>query len=151
VDDRALLAAADAVMARYEEMVGATSEADRALVHGDLGVHNMNIDADTLHVHGIYDWGSACWADPHLDFTHFVFENANYALVDAAIAAYEPATGRSVSRPRIFLYNAVLAIDHLAFRVGLPAEEKWGARTLAEDLHWTRYALARVAASPVES
>lgn len=147
VDDPALHAAADAVMARYEAARDATSESDRTLVHTDLGLHNISIDARTLAVHGVFDWDGACWADRHFDFRYLTVDPADDALLDAAIAAYEPATGRRLSRPRIHLYNAACAVGYLAFRDGVAPDAAWCGRTLAEDLRWTRHAIARAGAA----
>lgn len=146
VDDRELRAEADAVIGEYEELQGRIHPHDRVLVHTDLGLHNVSIDAATLRVNGVFDWESACWADRHLDFRYLVFDAAHDALFEAALAVYEPATGCRVSRERVLLYNAACAISYLAFRAGVPPEQTWCGRNLAEDLHWTRHAIARVRA-----
>jgi len=147
VADPALHAAADAVMAGYEAALDATPEGDRALVHTDLGLHNISIDVGTLEVYGVFDWETACWADRHLDFRYFTFDLPHDALLDAALTAYEAAARRPLSRPRIYLYNAACAVGYLAFRDGVPPNAVWCGRTLAEDLHWARHAIARVAAT----
>ena len=49
VDDRKLLADADAVMAAYEAVP--VAEADRVLVHTDVGFHNLGIDPESHTVH----------------------------------------------------------------------------------------------------
>jgi aminoglycoside phosphotransferase (APT) family kinase protein len=147
VDHRGLRAEADAVIAEYEELLDRTPPDDRVLVHADLGLHNVSVDAATLRVHGVFDWESACWADRHLDFRYLVFDTAHDALLEAALAVYEPAAGRPVSRERVLLYNAACAVCYLAFRAGVPPEQSWCGRTLAEDLHWTRHAIARLRAA----
>lgn len=116
--------------------------ADRVLVHGDLGVHNIVADACSLRVTGVFDWEAACWADRHIDFRYFVTTGSSQPLLDAAIAAYEPVTGRRISPARVREYNAAIAVTYLAFRAGVPAAERWCGRTLAQDLAWTREALA---------
>jgi aminoglycoside phosphotransferase (APT) family kinase protein len=143
VDDHVLHAAADAVMARYEAAIRETTEDERALVHTDLGLHNVSIDVDSLAVRGVFDWESACWADPHLDFRYFTFDLQHDALLDSALIAYEAATGRRLSRERVHLYNGACAVGYLAFRDGVSPDAVWCGRTLAEDLHWTRLAVAR--------
>jgi aminoglycoside phosphotransferase (APT) family kinase protein len=144
VDDHALHAAADRVIAGYEETIEATPASDRALVHTDLGLHNAVIDPVTFRVNGIFDWETACWADRHLDFRYFLFELGRFEMLDAATTAYTSETGVEISRARVLLYNAACAIGYLAFRAGVPPEERWCGRTLAEDLEWTRSAIALV-------
>ena len=146
VDDPALHARADEVMARYEAL--RVPEEDGALVHGDLGFHNLTVDERTLEVRGVFDWEEAYWADRHLDFRYLVADLERWHLLDAALAAYEPAAGRALSRERIVLYNAAWAVSFLAYRVGVPPEERWAGRTLVEDLAWTRRAVDLVLSSP---
>jgi len=145
VADRALHAAADEVMARYDDALDHATE--RVLVHADLGLHNATVDLVTFDILGVFDWESACWADPHLDFRYFIFEPGRFDTLDAALAVYEGSTGRRLSRDRVLLDNAASAIGFLAFRDGVPAEEVWCGRTLAEDLQWTRTAIAYVMAT----
>jgi len=38
---------------------------DRALVHGDLGLHNLALDPETDAVNGVFDYDGAAWADRH--------------------------------------------------------------------------------------
>ncbi|HEX8244600.1 MAG TPA: GNAT family N-acetyltransferase [Longimicrobium sp.] len=92
VADPALHARADAVLARYESLD--VADEDRVLVHGDLGFHNLGVGAGTFAVTGVFDWESACVADRHLDFRYLVCDLERWELLDAALAAYEPATGR---------------------------------------------------------
>ena len=144
IDDAALAAAADRIIAQLEDSGIAGQAADRVLVHTDLGLHNIAIDPDSLTVHGIFDWEAACWSDRHLDFRHLVLNATRHPLFDAAAAVYAERTGISVSRDRVYLHNAAMAVSYLAFRHGIAPEENWCGRTLAEDLHWTRTAIARV-------
>lgn len=139
VDDPALHARADEVMARYEAL--RTEDADRVLVHTDLGFHNLAIDPETFAVRGVFDWETACWADRHLDFRFLVGPGDTQPLLDAALAVYEPAVGRTLSRERILLHNAAVAVSFLAYRDGVAPATRWAGRTLAEDLAWTRLAL----------
>jgi aminoglycoside phosphotransferase (APT) family kinase protein len=140
-DDPALIAAGEAVMARYEAALRDTPPPQRVLVHGDLGFHNTVVDPGTMEVRGIFDWESACWADPHLDFRYLTHPAPSDPLLDAAIAAYEPRAGRRLCRGRIHLYNAASAVSYLAYRAGVPPEVRWCGRTLDEDLAWTRAAM----------
>lgn len=146
VADPALEAAADRVLARFEDSDPSGPPADRVLVHTDLGLHNVSIDPETLAVHGIFDWEGACWSDRHFDFRHLAFDADRHPLLDAARAAYESRTGVRISPARVFLHNAAMAVTYLAFRDGIPADESWCGRTLAEDLGWTRTAIARLGA-----
>jgi aminoglycoside phosphotransferase (APT) family kinase protein len=141
VEDRALLARTEALVARYEAVV--VDDGDRALVHGDLGFHNVAVDPATSAVRGVFDWEDAAWADRHHDFRYLLFDGESDAMLEAALAVYEPAVGRRMSRERIALYNAACAVGFLANRDGVAAEERWCGRTLAEDLAWTRKAMGR--------
>lgn len=137
-------AAADLLIERFEQSDAAVREADRAVVHTDVGLHNVSIDPASLAVQGIFDWEGACWADRHYDFRHLVFDRDQHPLFTAAVSTYEESTGVRISRARIYLHNAAMAITYLAFRRGVAAEERWCGRTLEEDLGWSRAALARV-------
>ena len=142
IDDRGLIRALADVIEGYEGM--AVDAADRALVHGDLGLHNLALDqADA--VNGVFDYDGAAWADRHHDFRYLLFDLDPEDMLDAALRIYEPAVGRSLDRNRIRLYNAACAIGYLAFRAGVPPEQKSCGRTLVEDLQWVRTALAKLA------
>ncbi len=117
--------------------------ADRALVHGDLGLHNLALDPGTDAVNGIFDYDGAAWADRHHDFRYLLFD-VGRDMLDAALEVYEPAIGRCFERGLIRLYNAACAIGFLAFRADVPPDQKSFGRTLAEDLRWVRSALARL-------
>jgi aminoglycoside phosphotransferase (APT) family kinase protein len=144
VDDNAVHEAADAVLRKYEDTIARVPNHDRALVHSDLGLHNISIDPVELTVFGIFDWEGACWADRHLDFRYLTFGSSPDVLLDAAISGYERATNHRLDRSRIYLYNAASAISYLAFRDGVPPNEQWCGRTLAEDVAWVKHALARL-------
>ena len=137
VADGVLVARIDSVLERYESV--SVTDADHALVHCDVGLHNVAIDPDSYGVRGIFDYENAAWADRHHDFRYLVFP-AHEEMLDAALAAYEPAVGRS--RHRIHLYNAASAASFLAFRDGVPADQRSCGRTLADDIAWVRSALA---------
>jgi hypothetical protein len=68
-------------------------------------------------------------------------------LLNAALSAYEPIVGYTIQRERVFLYNAACALTFLAARVGTRPEERPCCRTLAEDLRWSRIAIARAMTS----
>jgi hypothetical protein len=53
-----------------------------------------------------------------------------------------------IDRGRVRLCNAASAICFLAFRRGVPPEERSCGRTLAEDLRWTRTTLANIGIDP---
>jgi hypothetical protein len=117
-------------------------EADRALVHTDVGFHNMAIDEKSLTVRGLFDYDGAAWADRHHDFRYLIFELGRFELLDAAISVYEGVLKRRIERSRILLYNAACAITFLADRAGTGPDERPCGRTLAEDLRWSKGALA---------
>ena len=96
-------------------------------------------------VNGIFDYDGAAWADRHHDFRYLLFDVSREDMLDAALAVYEPATGRKLDRGRIRLYHAACAISYLAFRSGTRPEQKSCGRTLAEDLRWVRIALSKIA------
>jgi hypothetical protein len=143
VDDKALLRALGDVVDRYEAV--RVEAGDHALIHGDVGLHNLAVDPQTDAVNGIFDYDGAAWADRHHDFRYLLFDVDREDMLDAALAVYEPAAGRNLDRTRIRLYNTACAASYLAFRVGTPLEQKSCGRTLAEDLQWVRTALAKLA------
>jgi hypothetical protein len=140
IRDASLITSIEALLERYEAVP--VTDADRALVHCDVGFHNLALDPDTHAVRGIFDYEGAAWADRCHDFRYLLFDAHHEEMLDAALATYEPAVGRTLSRDRIRLYNAASAATFLAFRDGVPAEQRWCGRTLAQDLAWVRYALA---------
>jgi Ser/Thr protein kinase RdoA (MazF antagonist) len=139
--DNGLIARIDEMLARYDAVP--VTDADRALIHSDVGFHNLALDPETYAVRGIFDYEGASWADRHHDFRYLLFDRGHEEMLDAALAVYEPTVGRILSRERIRLYNAAAAASFLAFRDGIPADTRWCGRTLAEDLAWVRYALER--------
>jgi aminoglycoside phosphotransferase (APT) family kinase protein len=142
IDDRRLLADIDHALDAYDAITAAAE--DHVLVHGDLGLHNIAVDPDTTEVRGVFDYIEACWSDRHHDFRYLIFHHEHDHALEAALAVYEPALGRTLNRHRIWLYNAACAIGFLAFRRGVPPEERWCERTLAEGVAWVRGALARL-------
>jgi hypothetical protein len=139
IDDRLLLAEIDHALKVYDGVV-ADAE-DHVLVHGDLGLHNIAVDPETLEVRGVFDYDGAGWSDRHHDFRYLLFDHRQDDALEAALAVYEPALGRTLSRQRIRLYNAACAINFLALRLGVPPEQRSCGRTLAEDLNWVRSSL----------
>jgi len=113
------------------------------LVHTDVGFHNLGIDPQSYTVHGLFDYDGAAWADRHHDFRYLVFDLDRYALLEAAVSAYEPVVGHRIQRERVLLYNAACAVSFLAYRAGTQPEERSCGRTLAEDLRWSRLVIAR--------
>lgn len=147
VDDADLIARADYVMAAYESV--SLEEIDRALVHTDVGFHNLGIDPKSFEVHGIFDYDGAAWADRHHDFRYLVFALDRYEMLEAATSVYEAVVGCPIRRDRVLLYNAACAISYLAYRAGTEPEERSCGRTLAEDLRWSRHAITKVLATSV--
>jgi hypothetical protein len=141
VDDPPLCARIDALLDRYDAI--AVDDADRVLVHADLGLHNLAIDPESFDVRGVFDYGDAAWADRHHDFRYLLFDFDRDDALDAALEVYVSAVGRPISRERVALYHAACAASFLAYRDGVASEATWCGRTLAGDLAWTRAALAR--------
>jgi hypothetical protein len=140
VDDQALVAAIERMLANYERI--AIEPADRVLVHGDLGLHNIVMQGDD--VAGVFDYDGAAWTDRHHDFRYLTFLWERETMLEAALDIYEPAVGRKLNRRRIDLYNAACGVSFLASRGDAAADERPAGRTLAEDLGWVRGALARL-------
>jgi len=141
VTDGALLANIRGLLERYD--ASRVTDADRALVHNDVGFHNLALDPTTHMVRGIFDYENAAWADRHHDFRYLLFDAGHEELLEAALAVYEPAVGLRLSRDRIRLYNAAAAAAFLAYRDGVPPDQRWCGRTLDQDLAWVRYAMGR--------
>jgi Phosphotransferase enzyme family len=142
VEDVDLVVIMGRTVERYEAV--AVEAGDRVLVHGDVGLHNLAFDPETDTVNGIFDYDGAAWADRHQDFRYLLFDVGREDTLDAALGVYEPATGRTIDRERIRLYNAACAVSYLAFRSGTPPGQKSCGRTLAQDLRWVRTALSRL-------
>lgn len=140
IDDAELIGAIDGALARFDAF--AAPESDRVLVHTDVGLHNLAFDPASLEVRGIFDFAEAAWADRHWDLRHLVWRGGAAATLTAAIASYAGSGGGPLSRARLVLYNAATAFSYLAFRDGIAAEQVWCGRTLAQDVAWTREALA---------
>ena len=117
VDDD-LVVVMERTIERYEAV--AVDIADRVLVHGDVGLHNLVLDPGTDTVNGIFDYDGAAWADRHHDFRYLLFDVGHEDMLDVALEVYEPAIGRTLDHDRIRLYNAACAISYLAFRSGTP-------------------------------
>jgi aminoglycoside phosphotransferase (APT) family kinase protein len=144
VNDRRLISRAEAVIDAYESVV--VEEHDRALVHADVGFHNLAIDGESRTVRGIFDYEGAAWADRHHDFRYLVVDFDRDEMLEAACAVYEPVVGLPIRHDRVFLYNAACAVTFLAYRAGHSPGERWCGRTLAEDLAWSTEAIARAGA-----
>lgn len=140
VNDADLVRRMGEVIDRYEAVV--VDASDFAMVHGDLGLHNLALEPAGEIVNGIFDYDEAAWADRHHDFRYLMFDPVLERILDAALAAYEPATGRTIDRQRLRLYNAACAICYVAYRDGTSPESLSCGRTLAEDLSWVGIALA---------
>lgn len=140
IDDAELMARAYAVIDAYEHVP--VDEADRVLVHTDVGFHNLAIDSESGAINGIFDYDAAAWADRHHDFRYLVLECDRHAMFEGASSTYEAITGITIRRDRVLLYNAASAVSYLAFRAGKQPDERWCGRILEEDLRWSRQAIA---------
>ena len=94
VDDKDLVGIMEQVVERYEAVL--VSANDRALVHGDVGLHNLSFDPQSDTINGIFDYDGAAWADRHNDFRYLLFDVAREDMLDSALEVYEPATGREI-------------------------------------------------------
>ena len=77
MDDPGLIASAEAVVDAYESVP--VSEADRALVHTDVGFHNLGIDPSRTPYRASSTTRGR-WADRHHDFRYLVFDLDRYEL-----------------------------------------------------------------------
>jgi aminoglycoside phosphotransferase (APT) family kinase protein len=139
-DDRGLIDDALALLARHE--AAEQQITDRVLAHTDFGFHNMVLTSDGA-VTGVFDYDEASFTDRHYDFRYLLLDDPDDRLLFTAIEAYEAAGGQPIEISRIQLLNAASAVAFLAFRGDAGPGEKPAGRTLAEDLRWTRLALAR--------
>ncbi|MBW3571058.1 MAG: aminoglycoside phosphotransferase family protein [Gemmatimonadetes bacterium] len=137
-----LHAAASEVLARYDAL--SVAPGDHALIHTDVGFHNLAIEKDGISVTGLFDYDSAAWGDRHHDFRILIYDLERPGLLKAAMEAYGRATGIALCSERILLYNAVVAFSYLAYRVGARPEERPCGRTLDEDLRWCEWAAEKV-------
>ena len=140
-NDPAVLRRALAVLEAYEAAEAAVTE--RVLVHADFGFHNLVVEPDTGRLIGVFDYDGAAVSQRAHDFKYMLLDVHDEALLDAALAAYEPAAGITLDRARIRLLNAASAVTFLAHRAGSGPDERPAGRTLAEDLAWTDLALTR--------
>lgn len=144
VDDPALLRRIGLALEAHAE--ARQTLGDPVLIHGDLGPHNFAVDPETGHVSGVFDYEGAAFGDRAQDFAYMTLLGGGVAepdaMLDGALAVYQPLTGVMIERTRVYLLNAVSAIGFLAHRHGHAPEEVWCGRTLAEDLRWTDAALA---------
>ena len=147
--DRRLFDDVCAMLVCFDAVV--VDERDRVLVHGDIGFYNVAVDPETCDVQGVFDYEDAAWADRHHDFRYLLFDAGRDDMLEAALAVYQPAVGRTLSRPRIALSNAASAACFLAFRDGVAPDQPSCGRTLAQDLAWTRAALDRWSSLPDEA
>ena len=80
IDDAQLIAKITVVMEAYA--CTNVADADRLLVHGDLGVHNIAYDLAAERVQGIFDYGEAHWHDRHLELRYLVFDYDDHSARD---------------------------------------------------------------------
>jgi hypothetical protein len=137
VDDPRLLARAGRALERYGAL---PPTVDPVLLHGDLGLHNIAVGENDLPL-GLYDYDGAAFGDRHEDLKYLILHPGGAAMLEGALASYEPLTGVAIDLDRVRLLHAASAIGFLAHRSGHPPDEPWCGRTLAEDLAWTDGAL----------
>jgi aminoglycoside phosphotransferase (APT) family kinase protein len=144
VDDSVLINQIKKLLNQYDALLVPSN--DRVLIHTDIGFHNLAFDPQTFEVLGIFDYDGAAWGDRHHDFRYLPFGKDVSAMLEAALAVYEPALDRRLSRRRIYLYNAVCAFSYLAYRMGTAPEENSCGRTLVQDMDWCRWVIATLKA-----
>lgn len=95
VDDPMLIADADAVMDAYDNVV--VTPFDCCLVHADVGLHNLGIEADSYAVRGLFDYDDAAWADRHHDF-HYLEQDLRWSRLALARVGLMGAANRAARR-----------------------------------------------------
>lgn len=144
MNDSALINQIEKLLNQYDSLLVPSN--DRVLIHTDIGFHNLAFDPQTFEVRGIFDYDGTAWGDRHHDFRYLLFGKDVSAMLEAALAVYEPALNRRLSRRRIYLYNAVCAFSYLAYRMGTAPEENSCGRTLAQDMDWCLWVIATLKA-----
>ena len=123
VDDADLVARASDVMEAYESV--SVEETDRALVHTDVGFHNLGIDPKSFGVHGIFDYDGAAWADRHHDFRYLVFDLDRYEMLEQRL----PSMNRSSVAPSgVTAFSCTTQLALLAIWRTEPAPHRGSAR-----------------------
>jgi len=112
---------------------GGTSEAPRALIHGDIAGPHLLLDDDS-NLTGVIDFGDAMLADPALDFAGILNE-FSWSFLERVLAAYEAAggaiDGRARDRARFYIeVEPIFQIEYGAYVRG-GAERLTGIRRIA--------------------
>lgn len=131
-----------AVIDRYERALDDARAADEALVHDDLGSHNLVFEPRSKRLVGVFDFAGAGWRDRHLDFKFL--PSYGDALLETALTEYEARAGVRPSRARVRTYHAATAIAYLAWRVDDPvAHDRDSGRDFAGAVTWIEEAVTR--------
>lgn len=72
VVDKGLLAEIEKTLCTYEQQ--RSEPDDLVFAHGDLGLHNLAVDPQSLEVTGVFDYGGASWTDRHYDLRYTLFD-----------------------------------------------------------------------------
>jgi aminoglycoside phosphotransferase (APT) family kinase protein len=117
--------------ARFERG-GATSQAPRSFVHGDIAPQHLFVD-DEGSLAGVIDFGDAMVADPAIDLAGVLW-GYGWPLTERVIATYEAAGGvvDDDARRRMQFYVDVVPIYLVRFGYQYgPEEQRRGVRQIA--------------------
>lgn len=93
---------------------------DEVLVHGDLHLRHVLVDADG-HAAGVIDWGDACWADPALDLSLAYSAFAGHSRAALLTAYGQPIPPDRELRARTLAVQLCAALADNADIEGYPA------------------------------
>jgi aminoglycoside phosphotransferase (APT) family kinase protein len=96
--------------------------APSALVHGDLHVRHVLVDAAGAPA-GVIDWGDVCRADPSADLSLY-WSLLTPAGRDAFLAAYGPVAEHALLRARVLALFLCATLVTYARAVGMPDLER---------------------------
>tara|TARA_Y100000588_G_scaffold344910_1_gene391601 strand:+ start:924 stop:1850 length:927 start_codon:yes stop_codon:yes gene_type:complete len=83
------------------ERGGATAEAPRVLIHGDIAGEHLLLDADS-NLAGVIDFGDAMIADPALDFAG-ILNDFSWPFLERLLAHYGPIDSGLRERARFYI------------------------------------------------
>ena len=114
------------------------SPADCTFVHGDLGSHNMVVDA-AGSITGLFDFEESFEGDRHHEFRWM--PSYGPAFLAAALDVYRRRTGAGVDVTRVRRIHALAALEQLGWGLRAPTEHVRTGRTLDETRAWAEHAV----------
>ncbi|GAA1949483.1 hypothetical protein GCM10009798_05860 [Nocardioides panacihumi] len=114
-----------------------------SLVHGDLNLKNVLVDADTLEITGVVDWEFAHAGSPYADLGNLLRFDREPAYADAVLRGWtqlrgdDPATARERARSADLVALVDLAARKDANPVAARAHDRLLVIARSRDLHAT--------------